>query len=70
MEKKMETVNFDVHASLLFQLGEQLIADEITAVSELVKNSYDADARFVKIEVDPDYIKNWTLVKNLSKNEQ
>ncbi|MGG4525525.1 ATP-binding protein, partial [Aneurinibacillus migulanus] len=64
MEKKMETVNFDVHASLLFQLGEQLIADEITAVSELVKNSYDADARFVKIEVDPDYIKNWTLVKN------
>ncbi|WP_174762677.1 ATP-binding protein, partial [Aneurinibacillus migulanus] len=53
----METVNFDVHASLLFQLGEQLIADEITAVSELVKNSYDADARFVKIEVDPDYIK-------------
>jgi signal transduction histidine kinase len=30
-------------------LGEQLITDEIAAVSELVKNSYDADAEYVVV---------------------
>ena len=30
-------------------LGEQLITDEVAAVSELVKNSYDADA--VKVDI-------------------
>jgi signal transduction histidine kinase len=30
-------------------LGEQLITDEVAAVSELVKNSYDADAEEVKV---------------------
>jgi hypothetical protein len=48
-------MNFDVHASLLFQLGEQLITDDITAISELVKNSYDADASYVDINIDPDW---------------
>ena len=31
-------------ARLMLLLGEQLITDEVAAVSELVKNSYDADA--------------------------
>jgi signal transduction histidine kinase len=30
-------------------LGEQLITDEVAAVSELVKNAYDADAKKVKL---------------------
>lgn len=49
-------LHFEVHASLLQQLGEQLITDDIAAVAELVKNSYDADASFVEINVDP----SWT----------
>ena len=36
-------------ARLMIQLGEQLISDEIAAVSELVKNSYDADATRVEL---------------------
>lgn len=32
-------------------LGEQLITDEVAAVSELVKNSYDADAEEVKVKL-------------------
>ncbi len=33
-------------------LGEQLITDEVAAVYELIKNSYDADATEVKIRLD------------------
>lgn len=36
-------------ARLMLLLGEQLITDEVAAVSELVKNSYDADAERVKV---------------------
>ncbi len=36
---------------LMILLGEQLITDEIAAVSELVKNSYDADAEEVKVSL-------------------
>ncbi|WP_141504507.1 sensor histidine kinase [Paenibacillus luteus] len=51
----MNRVGFKVHASLIYKLGEELIADEITAISELVKNSYDADSPFVNLIVDPYY---------------
>lgn len=36
-------------ARLMLLLGEQLITDEVAAVSELVKNSYDADAEEVRV---------------------
>ena len=36
-------------ARLMLLLGEQLITDEVAAVSELVKNSYDADATKVSV---------------------
>ena len=32
-----KTASFRVHASLIYKLGESLIADEITALSELLK---------------------------------
>lgn len=37
------------YARLLTMLGEQLIKDEQIALAELIKNSYDADADWVKI---------------------
>lgn len=52
----LSEVGFKVHSSLIYKLGEELISDEITAISELIKNSYDADASFVELRVDPDYI--------------
>jgi len=40
---------FRPRARLLYLLGHELISDEIIAVIELVKNSYDADAREVHV---------------------
>ena len=42
---------FEVHPSVLFRLGEELIQDEVQAIAELVKNSYDANARSARVEV-------------------
>jgi len=50
-------LTFKSNASVIHNLGEGLIKDSQTAVSELVKNSYDADATKVEIEF-----------KNLNKN--
>ncbi|MEY8315041.1 sensor histidine kinase [Adlercreutzia muris] len=38
------------YARLLTMLGDQLIKDESVALSELIKNSYDADAEWVAVE--------------------
>ena len=37
-------LHFEIDTSLLFQLGEQLVARQSIALAELIKNSYDADA--------------------------
>lgn len=44
--------NLHAHASIISRLGEELISDEITAFSELIKNSYDADSPKVNFEID------------------
>lgn len=43
---------FDITPHIVKQLGEQLVSDEITALLELIKNSYDADATYVSIEIN------------------
>lgn len=47
-----ETVFLDSHPSVVFQLGEDLITDEVQALVELVKNAYDADSGFAVVTVD------------------
>lgn len=42
----------EIDASVVYQLGEQLISDETQALVELVKNAYDADASFANVVVD------------------
>lgn len=42
---------FEIDASVVYQLGEMLISDEVQALLELVKNSYDADASYASIIV-------------------
>lgn len=44
--------HFDITPHIVKQLGEQLVSDEVTALLELIKNSYDADASFVSIEIN------------------
>lgn len=47
-----ETVKIRPYARLLTMLGDQLIKNEQIAVTELIKNSYDADADWVKVSFE------------------
>jgi len=51
-----EKPHFDISAAVVKQLGEELVSDEITALIELVKNAYDADASYANVVVDTN---NW-----------
>jgi len=48
--------HFDIHASVVFQLGESLITDSVQALVELVKNSYDADASYCKLTISTEKV--------------
>ena len=37
------SARIEVHPSVMFKLGEDLITDEVQALAELVKNAYDAE---------------------------
>lgn len=43
---------FRISAAVVKQLGEELVSDEVTALMELVKNSYDADSKYIKIDIN------------------
>lgn len=52
-----EQVRFSIDAGLIDRLGKELVARQETAVSELVKNCYDADANNVTLSfIDSDAI--------------
>ncbi len=44
-----DNVRFSVDAAIIGRLGEELVARQETAVSEIVKNAYDADATVVTL---------------------
>lgn len=48
---KSTTRHFEVHPSVLSRLGEDLITDDVQAITELVKNSYDADADWAVVRI-------------------
>src|SRR5580698_4678250 len=43
------TLNFTIESRILRELGERLVKQPEVAILELVKNAYDADARFCEI---------------------
>ncbi len=49
-------LKFEFSPKIIVLLGEELIQDHKIAISELVKNAYDADANTVKIEIMRDNI--------------
>ena len=51
-KEKREPERFDINAAVVFRLGEELITDVVQALVELVKNSYDADATWVRVNID------------------
>lgn len=48
--------NFSIDARLILQLGRDSIKNHTTALTELIKNAYDADATLVTIEITNDYV--------------
>ncbi|MBR5377603.1 MAG: sensor histidine kinase [Bacteroidales bacterium] len=48
----MKNPKFDINPHVIRQLGAELVTDQTTALMELVKNSYDADADYVKITIN------------------
>lgn len=55
-ELPMKSILFTVDSALLRELGERLVGKSYIALAELVKNSYDADARKVEIRLFRDRI--------------
>ncbi len=51
MSQRLEE-HFRVDPVVVFKLGQELISDELQALLELVKNSYDADASYVRVRID------------------
>ena len=45
-------VRFDISPHIVRQLGGELVPDDITALMELVKNAYDADSPYVRININ------------------
>lgn len=56
-----ENVRFSVDAGLINRLGRELVGREETAVSELVKNAYDADATQVELTFENSDLPGGTL---------
>ncbi|MDE2847513.1 MAG: sensor histidine kinase [Gemmatimonadota bacterium] len=59
MTEELYPPRFDVNASVVFRLGEELITDVVQALVELVKNSYDADATWVSVTIDTSAKNTW-----------
>ena len=51
-EAFMKKLQFKTNSRHISQLGRELVTDFVTALVELIKNSYDADAYGVKIILD------------------
>ena len=48
----MEKASFNINPHVIRQLGSELVSDSVTAIMELIKNSYDADADYVKVTIN------------------
>ncbi|WP_293952381.1 MULTISPECIES: sensor histidine kinase [unclassified Sphingobacterium] len=60
--KKIEQVSFSVDAGIINRLGLELVAKSETAVAELIKNAYDADANVVNLFFENANIPGGTLL--------
>jgi signal transduction histidine kinase len=53
---KVNSIRFTVDSALLQELGERLVGQAHIALAELIKNSFDADATLVEVDVRNDVI--------------
>lgn len=57
-----ENVRFSVDAGIISRLGEELVGKRETAVAELIKNAYDADATVVDVLFQNAWMEGGSLV--------
>lgn len=63
--ENIKEVGFTVDSGLINRLGIELVGKAETAVSELIKNAYDADATEVKVEfIDTDEIGGTLIISD------
>lgn len=60
-KEDQDKVRFSADAALISRLGRELVSRQETAVSELIKNAYDADARRAELIFDNTKIEGGTL---------
>lgn len=60
MDKK--NIRFTVDAGLITRLGKELVGKGETAISELIKNAYDADATYVNLVFKNSFHPGGTLI--------
>lgn len=48
----LNQLQWEIHPKVVLQLGETLIEDDTSALLELIKNSYDADASFCVVDIN------------------
>ena len=63
----MKNKKFDIHSSIVFQLGNELITDEAQALVELIKNCYDADSSYANVIIKTDSLLERNYRYNKSK---
>lgn len=61
-ELNNDSISFSVDANIINRLGKELIGRAETGVSELIKNTYDADATFVTVDFVNSNVTGGTLV--------
>lgn len=52
MDREKGQSHFKTRSRIMLLLGQQLITDEVAAISELIKNAYDADATKLQIQLN------------------
>ena len=57
-----DNISFSVDAGIINRLGQELVGKRETAIAELVKNAYDADATIVNLSFVNTLEKNGTLI--------
>ncbi|TDO29224.1 sensor histidine kinase [Sediminibacterium goheungense] len=61
-ELSNDSIAFSVDANIINRLGKELIGRAETGVSELIKNTYDADATFVSVDFVNSNLTGGTLI--------
>lgn len=67
MEKDLK-LKIDAH--VIRQLGAELITSPIVAITELIKNSHDADAKWCKLEIEHGYSEEFEVDPTLYANDK